>query len=76
MGPVSMAVLCPGTDYDKTIEIITWYRFCSEDAKLIERFVTFHLFFDTEHMPDRIFSQWELKDYQEHFRVLLQSSMG
>ena len=50
-GPLSLAIYAPESDYDTAMRSIAYYRLCSPDANLIRDYATFHLFFDTTHMP-------------------------
>ncbi|XP_018326869.1 beta-1,4-glucuronyltransferase 1-like [Agrilus planipennis] len=48
-GPISVAVFAPGEDFFRTIDSIAYLRNCEMD--LIEKYVTFHLFFPEDHLP-------------------------
>jgi len=52
-GPLSIAVYAPGTDFQKALDSILYYRECAE-SDLVQDFVTFHVFFDFEHIPEQI----------------------
>jgi len=52
-GPLSIAVYAPGTDFQKAIDSILYYRECAEST-LVKDFVTFHVFFDFDHTPEQI----------------------
>ncbi|XP_015839702.2 beta-1,4-glucuronyltransferase 1 [Tribolium castaneum] len=52
-GPISVALYAPGTDFKHTIDSIRYLRRCN--SPLIAKFVTFHIFFDLEHVPKKIF---------------------
>jgi len=49
-GPASIAVYCPGEDYQKTVDTILYYRDCAS-SRLVKDLVTFHLIFPLEHIP-------------------------
>lgn len=51
MAPISMAVYAPGDDFERTIESIRFLRNCQINGEIIRRFVTFHIYFDLEHIP-------------------------
>ncbi|EFA04866.2 N-acetyllactosaminide beta-1,3-N-acetylglucosaminyltransferase-like Protein [Tribolium castaneum] len=51
-GPVSVALYAPGTDFDRTVASIRYLRECTNH--IIEKFVTFHIFFETEHTPETV----------------------
>lgn len=48
-GPISVAVYAPGDDFERAIRAIAWLRGC--ETPLIRRYVTFHLFMETQHFP-------------------------
>lgn len=50
-GPLSMAIYSPGSDYEKAMKTIYYYRECTEDSPMIKALATFHLFFHVDHMP-------------------------
>jgi len=52
-GPLSLAVYAPGSDFQKAIDSILYYRECAEST-LVKDFVTFHIFFDFFHIPEQI----------------------
>ncbi|XP_045111113.1 beta-1,4-glucuronyltransferase 1-like isoform X2 [Portunus trituberculatus] len=57
-GPVSVAVYASGDDFEASIKTILYLRDCwSEDIK---KYVTFHFFFHSHHMPNKIPSTEEL----------------
>ncbi|KAB7502934.1 hypothetical protein Anas_13177, partial [Armadillidium nasatum] len=52
LGPISVAVYAPGTDFEEAVKTIIHLRNCvSQDA---QDFVTFHLYFEAEHFPPKI----------------------
>merc|ERR1719494_554897 len=59
-GPLSIAVYAPGTDFEKTIDAIFYYRECRRNS-LVRNFATFHLFFDFFHLPAKI-PHWQSLD--------------
>lgn len=54
MAPISMAVYCPGTDYQLALESVLHLRRCVNESDLIRKFVTFHFYFDRKHTPEEI----------------------
>lgn len=52
MGPISVALHAPGTDFKNTIESIAYLRECT--TPLIKEFVTFHIYFSTKHVPKEV----------------------
>lgn len=48
-GPVSVALYSPGDDFFITLSSIVYLRQC--ETSLIRDFVTFHVFFDQQHVP-------------------------
>jgi len=50
MGPVSIALYSPGTDFKESIRRIMYLRECSQSS-LVKSYVTFHLFFDSGQFP-------------------------
>ncbi|RXG62133.1 hypothetical protein Avbf_18679 [Armadillidium vulgare] len=52
MGPISVAVYAPGTDFDEAVKTIIHLRNCV--SKNVKDFVTFHLYFEAEHFPTNV----------------------
>lgn len=52
MGPMSIAVYAPGSDFYKALESIAHLRSC--ETKLIKELVTFHIFFESEYLPKSV----------------------
>lgn len=50
--PVSVAVHCPGSDYDLALNSIFYLRNCVAKSDLVRNLATFHLFFDHDHIPN------------------------
>ncbi|CAH1155178.1 unnamed protein product [Phaedon cochleariae] len=48
-GPISVALYSPGYDFFSTLQSIAYLRNCR--TPLVRQLVTFHLFFDTDHVP-------------------------
>ncbi|RXG71368.1 hypothetical protein Avbf_07070 [Armadillidium vulgare] len=61
-GPISITVYAPGTSFEKTLETIFHLRDCGQND--VKKFVTFHLFFDFHHMPEKIPNLKELFNYK------------
>lgn len=69
--PISFTLYTPGDDYDRAVESILYLRNCDTQAELIKKFVTFHFFFDLDHLPKtvslctflQIFSSNETKSF-------------
>lgn len=53
-GPLSIAIYAPGSDYDKVLRAIAYFRECPEGAHLVRKFTTFHIFYETRYAPSRI----------------------
>jgi hypothetical protein len=53
-GPVSMSVFAPGADWAPAMAAIQHVRHCSPRAHLIRRWVTFHLYFPSKHVPKKV----------------------
>ncbi|XP_075227166.1 beta-1,4-glucuronyltransferase 1 isoform X2 [Lycorma delicatula] len=51
-GPVSLALYAPGTDFILTLNTIRYLRNCG--SNLVSRFVTFHIYFPSKHLPKQI----------------------
>ena len=67
---MSMSVYCPRHDYLTAVHVIAWYRVCSVDADLVRDLVSFHLFFDGDHLPPgQVWGQEKIKDFEEGLRV-------
>lgn len=52
--PISFALYTPGADYDDAVESVLFLRSCHEHSWWISEFVTFHFFFELEHMPKKV----------------------
>ncbi|XP_014208237.1 beta-1,4-glucuronyltransferase 1 [Copidosoma floridanum] len=50
--PISIALHAPGGDFPPTIEAIKYARTCA--GPLVSRYVTFHVYFSSKHMPKYI----------------------
>lgn len=50
-GPISVALYAPGHDFQSSLESIAYLRNCENASSLIKQYVTFHLFFDFQHVP-------------------------
>lgn len=51
-GPVSIAVYAPGEDFDVALRSIAYLRNCRSSK--IATYVTFHIFFDNDHFPEKV----------------------
>lgn len=51
-GPISVALYAPGYDFQKTLDSIAYLRTCEND--LIRKFVSFHVFFAYQNLPDAV----------------------
>lgn len=55
IAPVSLALYAPGSDFNKTLSAIMYLRNCIGDSsELIKKFVTFHIVFENNHVPENI----------------------
>ncbi|KAB7495829.1 hypothetical protein Anas_10236 [Armadillidium nasatum] len=61
-GPVSAAILAPGETFEKTLDVIFHLRECA--SKDVKKFVTFHIFFNFGHFPQKILNSEELLKYK------------
>ncbi|CAD7086186.1 unnamed protein product [Hermetia illucens] len=52
--PVSIAVYAPGRDFTASIGCIRYLRDCHPESHFIRYFVTFHLYFPSQHIPSSI----------------------
>ncbi|KAJ8952955.1 hypothetical protein NQ318_006572 [Aromia moschata] len=50
-GPISVALYAPGYDFFTTLQCIAYLRTC--ETALIRKYVTFHLFFEYNHFPNK-----------------------
>ncbi|KAK4883547.1 hypothetical protein RN001_006866 [Aquatica leii] len=50
-GPISLALHAPGYDFLNTLSSIAYLRNCLKSSHLVKKFVTFHIFFPTNHIP-------------------------
>jgi len=53
MGPVSISLYSPGSDFNETTRRIAFLRECSQSS-LVKDYVTFHLFFDSGQFPSQV----------------------
>lgn len=53
-GPISVALYAPGHDFFSTLECIAYLRKCSSVSELIKKYVSFHLFFEHDHIPNQV----------------------
>ncbi|RXG61218.1 Beta-1,4-glucuronyltransferase 1 [Armadillidium vulgare] len=51
-GPISVAVYAPGESFQKTLDVIFHLRECSHNE--VKKLVTFHIFFHSYRIPNRI----------------------
>lgn len=51
-GPISIAIHAPGSDFQNTLESISYLRDCV--SPLVKQFVTFHIYFSTKHVPKQV----------------------
>ncbi|XP_053677658.1 beta-1,4-glucuronyltransferase 1-like [Anopheles nili] len=52
LAPVSIAVYAPGKDLDRAVELIRYLVDCHERRSLVKEYVSFHLYFGREHLPE------------------------
>lgn len=52
MGPISFAIFAPGSDFNATMDSILYARNCLHSSELIRDYVTFHIYFPNNHMPN------------------------
>ncbi|CAH0383937.1 unnamed protein product [Bemisia tabaci] len=48
-GPVSLAIHAPGTDFAPTLNTINYLKSCT--TPLVNDYVTFHIYFNSQHLP-------------------------
>ncbi|XP_017966347.2 beta-1,4-glucuronyltransferase 1, partial [Drosophila navojoa] len=53
-GPISFAIHTPGYDLNATLDAIQYVRNCLPGSQLISDFVSFHVYFSNEHMPEYV----------------------
>lgn len=53
-GPISVALYAPGDDFHPSIDSVIYLRNCETD--LIRKYVTFHIFFESNHTPKQVSS--------------------
>ncbi|XP_064539841.1 beta-1,4-glucuronyltransferase 1-like [Drosophila montana] len=58
--PISLALYAPGTDFDRTVSSILWLRQCDPQWKLIRKWVSFHIYFNVNHIPRQVYKQKKL----------------
>ncbi|CAG9861028.1 unnamed protein product [Phyllotreta striolata] len=65
-GPISVALYAPGYDFYSTLQSIAYLRHCFKTSSLVKEYVTFHIFFDSDHMP-QMHDEPLLNIYQDEF---------
>lgn len=63
--PVSVALYAPGNDFDATVRSILFLRNCHPQSALVQRFATFHVYFDAQFLPKKI--QRSFDDVEKDF---------
>ncbi|XP_075149572.1 beta-1,4-glucuronyltransferase 1-like [Haematobia irritans] len=53
MGPISFALFAPGYDFNATMDAIQYARNCLPESDLIRDYVSFHIYFPNDHMPEQ-----------------------
>uniref|UniRef100_A0AAG5CVU9 N-acetyllactosaminide beta-1,3-N-acetylglucosaminyltransferase n=1 Tax=Anopheles atroparvus TaxID=41427 RepID=A0AAG5CVU9_ANOAO len=64
--PLSVALYAPGYDLDRSVEMIRHLLDCHERRQLVRQYVSFHLYFGVEHLPER-----PIRHYRELMSVPL-----
>ncbi len=49
LGPISISLYTPGSDYEDALKAVSYYRFCTPHSDLIRDYVTFHFYFPYKH---------------------------
>ncbi|XP_026479710.1 beta-1,4-glucuronyltransferase 1-like [Ctenocephalides felis] len=52
MGPISLALYTPGTDFLPAFDSIRYLRDCGPYSNLVREFVTFHVYFEKAYVPN------------------------
>lgn len=52
--PISVALYAPGDDLPVTVNSIHYLRNCVNESPLIREFVSFHLFFEADHITQDV----------------------
>lgn len=52
MGPVSLSVYVPGSDFGESLRRLVYLRECGPDADLVQSWVSVHFFFDQGNVPE------------------------
>ncbi|KAM8716163.1 hypothetical protein ACLKA7_003104 [Drosophila subpalustris] len=52
--PISFALYAPGLDFRPTVMSILWLRECDPQRELIQQWVSFHIYFNVDHIPQEI----------------------
>lgn len=65
LAPISIAVYCPGSDYELALESVLYLRNCISQSILIRQFVTFHFYFDQNHTPQNL--NYDTDDLERNF---------
>ncbi|KFB38957.1 AGAP009404-PA-like protein [Anopheles sinensis] len=56
--PLSVALYAPGSDLDRSVELIRYLLECHERRLLVRQYVSFHLYFGVEHLPEHPISYY------------------
>lgn len=51
LAPISMAIYSPGMDFFKALDAVRYLLSCDPQKELIQKYVTFHFYFDRNHTP-------------------------
>lgn len=51
--PLSIAVYAPGDDFALAVKAVKYLRNCAKSS-LVKEWVTFHIFYDNDHIPEKV----------------------
>ncbi|XP_035909001.1 beta-1,4-glucuronyltransferase 1-like [Anopheles stephensi] len=64
LAPISIALYAPGDDFGRSVALIQYLLDCHQKRALVREYVSFHLYFEFEHLP-----QHPLAYYREKITV-------
>uniref|UniRef100_A0A182VUQ8 N-acetyllactosaminide beta-1,3-N-acetylglucosaminyltransferase n=1 Tax=Anopheles minimus TaxID=112268 RepID=A0A182VUQ8_9DIPT len=53
LAPISIALYVPGADFGRSVALIQYLLHCHQHHALVQEYVSFHLYFEFEHLPSR-----------------------
>ncbi|XP_052896045.1 beta-1,4-glucuronyltransferase 1-like [Anopheles moucheti] len=61
LAPISIALYAPGKDFGRSVALIQYLLHCHQESSLVQEYVSFHVYFEFEHLPSRPVSYYRDK---------------